>query len=172
MKNNFCFILFLLFTVHCSLFTVIAQTPTVEKVEPPNWWANGTVNPVRVLIRGKNLTGAKITATNKDVSISNPRTSANGNYLFVDVEIKKNARTGSYPIEITTANGMVNAPFGIFSPIARQGNYQGFTPDDVIYFLMPDRFSDGDQSNNNPEKSKGLYDRTKGRFYHGGDLQA
>jgi glycosidase len=36
---------------------------------------------------------------------------------------------------------------------------------------MPDRFADGDRSNNDPQKSKGLYDRKKGRHYHGGDLQ-
>jgi glycosidase len=53
----------------------------------------------------------------------------------------------------------------------RAGRYQGFTPDDVIYFIMPDRFADGDRSNNDPPKSPGLYDRTKGRYYHGGDFQ-
>ncbi|MGI8788211.1 MAG: alpha-amylase family glycosyl hydrolase [Pyrinomonadaceae bacterium] len=156
------------------LFLVVfahAQSPTVEKVEPPNWWAGATVNPVRVLIRGKNLTGAKVEAASGEIKVSNPKTSANGDYLFVDVEIKKSAQVGNYPIKITTAKGMTNAPFGIFSPVARTGNFQGFTPDDVIYFLLPDRFSDGDESNNDPQKSKGLYDRAKGRFYHGGDLQ-
>lgn len=171
MKNNFRFIVFLLLTTYCSLLSAQAQTPTVEKVEPPNWWVNGSINPVRVLIRGKNLTGAKVEAANGDVKVSNPKTSANGDYLFVDVEIKKSTRTGSYPIKITTAKGTTNAPFGVFTPVARQENYQGFTPDDVIYFLMPDRFADGDQTNNDPQKSKGLYDRKQGRFYHGGDLQ-
>ena len=51
------------------------------------------------------------------------------------------------------------------------GNNQGFLPDDVIYLIMPDRFADGDPSNNDPPKSKGLYDRSKPRRYHGGDLQ-
>jgi glycosidase len=41
----------------------------------------------------------------------------------------------------------------------------------VIYFIMPDRFADGDRSNNDPRKSPGLYDRSKGRHYHGGDFQ-
>jgi glycosidase len=36
---------------------------------------------------------------------------------------------------------------------------------------MPDRFADGDRANNDPRKSPGLYDRTKGRYYHGGDFQ-
>ncbi len=39
------------------LFSIatLAQTATVEKVEPPNWWTGMTINPVRVLLRGSNL---------------------------------------------------------------------------------------------------------------------
>src|SRR3712207_7803553 len=36
---------------------------------------------------------------------------------------------------------------------------------------MPGRFADGDRSNNDPAKSPGLHDPTKGRYYHGGDFQ-
>ncbi len=171
MKNKLRLIVFLLLAVFCSLLAVSAQTPTVEKIEPPNWWAESTINPVRVLVRGKNLSGAKVEAVNNEIKVSNSKTSANGNYLFIDVTISENARVGNYPIKITTANGAVSFPFGIFTPVERQGNYQGFNTNDVIYFLMPDRFADGDPTNNNPVKSPGLYDRTKGRLYHGGDLQ-
>jgi len=48
---------------------------------------------------------------------------------------------------------------------------QGFTTDDVMYLIMPDRFSDGDSANNDPPQSRGMYDRSKTRYYHGGDLQ-
>ena len=57
------------------------------------------------------------------------------------------------------------------SRLNRTGRFQGFTTDDVIYLIMPDRFSDGDPSNNDPPQSRGLYDRAKTRYYHGGDLQ-
>ena len=36
---------------------------------------------------------------------------------------------------------------------------------------MPDRFADGDESNDDPAISRGLFDRNKPRSYHGGDLQ-
>lgn len=145
--------------------------PSVEKIDPPNWWTQSTINPVRVLIRGKNLTGAKIESNNPGITASDLKTSANGNYLFADLKIAENVQVGNYTLKITTASGATNAPFGIFAAQPRLGNYQGFLPDDVIYFLMPDRFADGDPSNNDPPKSKGLYDRKKGRHYHGGDLQ-
>jgi glycosidase len=40
-----------------------------------------------------------------------------------------------------------------------------------MYLIMIDRFSDGDQSNNDPPQSPGLYDRKNKYYYHGGDLQ-
>ena len=156
------------------LFAWVAftQTPTVEKIEPPNWWANYSTGAVRVLVRGKNLSGANVvTPSNSGLKAYNFRNSDNGHYLFFDVEIGKAAKVGKYNLQIQTKGGNVNAPFEISPKIDRRNRFQGYTPDDVIYFLMPDRFADGDASNNDPAKSKGLYDRSKGRHYHGGDLQ-
>ena len=170
MKNKLHCIVFLLLTAYCLLLTANAQMPTVEKIEPPNWWANMTINVVRVLVRGTNLNGAKVVGE-KGLTANNIKISANGHYLFADVTIPKTAKVGKYNLKITTANGATNAPFEISEKLPRTGRFQGYTPDDVIYFLMPDRFADGDQSNNDPIKSKGLFDRSKGRHYHGGDLQ-
>ena len=151
--------------------TTFAQAPTVEKIDPPSWWKQSTNNPVRVLIKGKNLTGAKILSSDAGIIASNFKTSANGDYLFADIAIRENVQAGNYTLKITTPGGTANTPFGIFIAQVQYGNYSGFSTDDVIYFLMPDRFSDGDPANNDPVKSKGLFDRGKGRSYHGGDLQ-
>ena len=148
------------------------NVPTVEKIEPPNWWANYSVNPVRVLVRGTNLSGANVLSPlNSGLKTYNYRWSENGHYLFFDVEIAQNAKVGKYNFKVVTKNGSTDAPFEISPRIDRTNRFQGYTPDDVIYFLMPDRFADGDVSNNDPAKSKGLYDRKQGRFYHGGDFQ-
>jgi neopullulanase len=145
--------------------------PSVEKVEPPNWWAGHSINPVRVMLRGKNLIGASVEAVGAGVKTGLVRANEAGTYLFVDVFIDADAKPGARQLRIKSSAGTVDAPFEISAPLAREGRFQGFTPDDVIYFIMPDRFADGDQSNNNPAKSPGLYDRTRGRYYHGGDFQ-
>ena len=154
------------------LLTAAAQTPTVEKIEPPSWWTNSSVKTVRVLVRGVNLANAKVLAPlNSGLKTENIKSSANGHYLFFDVNISESTRVGKYNFKIQTGKGAADAPFEIFAPLPRTGNFQGFLPDDVIYYLMPDRFADGDVTNNDPAKSKGLYDRKMGRSYHGGDLQ-
>jgi glycosidase len=52
-----------------------------------------------------------------------------------------------------------------------RGHYAGFSGDDVIYLIMPDRFADGDLSNDRPTGSTGIYDRSDPHAYHGGDLR-
>jgi hypothetical protein len=173
MKNKLRSLFCLLLAVYCfSLAAFAQQAPTVEKIDPPNWWASMTINPVRVLVRGKNLSGANVVAPpGSGLKAYNFRASDNGNYLFFDVEIAPGARVGKYNFRIETRSGTTLAPFEISPRISRAGRFQGYTPDDVIYFLMPDRFADGDRANNDPPKSKGLYDHSKPRHYHGGDFQ-
>jgi glycosidase len=162
---------FALILVAVAASVCAAQAPSVEKVEPPNWWAGHSVNPVRVLIHGKNLGGARVEAAGQGIRTGLVRVNDAGTYLFVDVYIDRDARPGARKLHIVNGSASADAPFEISAPLQREGRFQGFTQDDVIYFIMPDRFADGDPSNNNPAKSPGLYDRTKPRYYHGGDFQ-
>lgn len=145
--------------------------PEVLKIEPPNWWAGHSLNPVRVLIRGRNLSGAIVATAKSGVRVRNVKTNDAGTYLFADLIIQRNARPGEYPLRITTSAGTVTAPFAITPALPRAGNFQGFNQDDVVYLIMPDRFANGDPANDDPAVSQGLFDRSKGRRYHGGDLQ-
>lgn len=148
------------------------NAPAIEKIEPPSWWTNSTVNPVRVLLTGKNLKNAKITSNNSSaLTVAAANSSENGEYLFFDLNIKPDAKAGKYKIGLTNGGATTDFEFEIFAKSTQTGRNQGYTPDDVIYFLIPDRFADGDTTNNDPAKSKGLYDRKFGRHYHGGDLQ-
>jgi glycosidase len=147
------------------------SAPNVLKVEPPNWWAGHSINPVRVLIRGRNLTGARVEARGDGIKAGPASVNQNGTYLFVDLAIDRRASPGPRSLLVSTLGGSAVAPFEISAPLARAGRFQGFTTDDFIYLIMPDRFSDGDTSNDDPERSRGLLDRSKSRFYHGGDLQ-
>lgn len=161
--------LLLMAALNCA---VAAQTaPAIQKVEPPSWWAGHSINPVRVLIRGRNLGGARVETIGAGVQAGLTRINAAGTYLFVDVAIDPQARPGPRSIRVTTPGGTVDAPFEINVPLSRAGRFKGFSPDDVMYLIMIDRFSDGDQKNNDPLQSRGIYDRNHKFYYHGGDLQ-
>ena len=160
-----------LFPLLCVTAALGAPPPEVTKVEPPNWWTGHSINPVRLLIRGHNLAGGRAVADAPGLRVGLVRVNAAGTYLFVDVSIAADAGPGAHPLRIVTAGGEASAPFDVLRPLPQEGRFQGFSPDDIIYLLMPDRFADGDPSNDEPAVSRGLWDRRKPRYYHGGDFQ-
>ncbi len=146
--------------------------PTVTKIDPPSWWRQSSLNPIRLLVRGANLEGARVQPLGEGLRVvGQPQVNARGTYAFVDLAIAPNASTGRRTLKITTAAGSINASFEILPQLNRPGNFQGFSPDDVMYLIMIDRFADGDSANNDPPQSRGIYDRDNKFYYHGGDLQ-
>ncbi len=158
------------FLVLAAWCAILSGNPVVEKVEPPNWWIGHTINPVRLLIRGRELNGAALTAP-AGMSVSAVHVSASGTYLFADLTIPRNTRPGSYQLVLKNGRGTAGVPFRVDPPLRNSDRRLGFTSADVVYLLMPDRFANGDTSNDDPAISKGEYDRTNPHAYHGGDLQ-
>src|ERR1044072_4513107 len=152
-----------LFCVHLWLsVSVAAQAPEILKIDPPSWWTRSTVNPVRLMIHGRNLQDARVDVEGlRVVKINNT-----GTYIFVDVFIPTNAKPGQRSISITTPRGTARSAFEVLAQLNRAGRFQGCSPNDVMYLIMIDRFADGDPSNNGA-----LYDRKNKFYYHGGDLQ-
>jgi glycosidase len=149
-----------------------AQNPTVTKVDPPSWWARHTINPVRLLVRGTNLSGASVTSSNSEVRVSGVSVNDRGTYLFVDVEISPYLPPGTYPLIVATRTGSTMFPFRVEAPLDARSNFQGITTDDVIYLIMTDRFADGDPANNAPKDSPPeANDRNNPRSFHGGDFR-
>lgn len=163
-------ILAVLFVAAITGAAQTAAPPRVLKVDPPSWWIGHSINPVRVLIRGQNLAGARVTAA-AGLLINGTKINAAGTCIFIDVQIGPQARAGRQSLKITNANGSTDAQFEVLKALPRAGRFQSFSPDDVLYLIMLDRFSDGDQSNNDPSQSRGIYDRGNPFYYHGGDLQ-
>jgi glycosidase len=85
--------------------------------------------------------------------------------------VPKTLAAGKYPIALRTSAGVSTFDFTINAPLPTAGRFKGFDANDVIYLIMPDRFADGDTSNDDPAVSRGLHDRAKARRYHGGDLE-
>ena len=156
---------FLAFIFTIFSVSVVGQSaPTVTKVDPPSWWANHTINPVRLLIRGRNLSGARIKSPSTNLRLSNVRINANSTYIFADLNISSATKPGKYSLSLETNRGRVEVPFTIEEPLA-VGLKDGISADDVIYLIMIDRFADGDRSNNASD------DFQNARSYHGGDLR-
>ena len=147
-----------------------ANAPTIQKVEPPNWWANLTPNLI-VLLSGKNLQAAHATCNLPGLTITRTQSSINGDSLFLWLNFSSQLKTATAVCRVTTANGQASFDFPIAPRKPITGRNQGLSPDDVIYLIMPDRFSNGDPTNDEPPEFPNSHDRSQPRAYHGGDLR-
>jgi neopullulanase len=151
--------------------TVCFAQPRVTKVEPPNWWTD-YASPVMVLLYGDGLADANITANYPGVTVQKVEAQPDGRHAFVWLEIASSTQPGTVKLSIHSSAGDTSANLLLSARQPQQGRFQGITRDDVIYLIMPDRFADGDPSNNMPPgAAKGTYDRNAPKTYHGGDLK-
>ncbi len=152
-------------TIQLSVLAFSQNVPVVQKVDPPNWWA-GLTPEVLLLVQGENLTGASVSVNERDAMIGRTQASADGHYCFIWLSLKPKAHPGTLHINIKNPSGSKTVDFSLLLREDTKGHYQGVSRDDVIYLIMPDRFSDGDPSNDQP-----FYDRNAPKGYHGGDLR-
>jgi len=143
--------------------------PIVTKVEPPNWWV-GFTPEVMLLLSGHDLEATHVTCNISTLHVSRTQSTAGGNYLFVWMKIEDGTRSGTAVCRITAPKGSTSFELPLAARTPTLGKFQGLSQEDVIYLIMPDRFANGDPSNDSPAEAPGSHDRSKPRAYHGGDL--
>jgi neopullulanase len=146
------------------------DAPSITKVEPPNWWVNLTPD-VMLLLTGKNLQVTHASCNLPDVIVSRTQSAADGRYLFVWLRLNPNLKSGTVVCRVTTPKGQTSFELPLASRKQILARNQGLSLDDVLYLIMPDRFADGDPTNDEPAEFPGSHDRAKPRAWHGGDLR-
>jgi len=143
--------------------------PAVTKVEPPSWWV-GLTPDLMLLLSGHDLEATHVSCNLATVRVSRTQSTAGGNYLFVWLKIGAETQSGTAVCRITAPKGTTSFELPLAARTATLGKFQGLSEDDVMYLIMPDRFANGDPTNDEPADAPGSHDRSKPRAYHGGDL--
>jgi len=139
-----------------------AQQPTIDKIDPPNWWT-GLPDPM-LLVHGENLQQARFTIDSKGAKLIRTQTSDNGHWAFLWLDIHS-AVAQTLRVNVNNSQGRASQPFVLAQRSHDPNTHRGFSSADVIYLIMTDRFADG-----NPTKNQPGYDRASPRGWHGGDL--
>jgi len=147
-----------------------ANAPVVTKVEPPSWWANLTPD-LMLLLSGHDLEATRVVCNLPSILVERTQATAAGRYLFVWLRIGADAKSGTAVCRITTPTGTTSFELPVAARAMKLGKFQGLSPKDVIYLVMPDRFANGDPRNDEPAEARGTHDRANPRAYHGGDLR-
>jgi glycosidase len=149
------------------------------KVYPTHWWTGMKDRKLQLMVRKPSgLTTSKMAvfSSSPDMRVINYYKPANNHYLFINVEIAANAQPGIKHININNAaaNKSYKIPYELKTRSKENGKtrIKGITSEDLIYLIMPDRFSNGDPSN---DRVAGMKDQSLNRAEifdrHGGDLK-
>ncbi len=158
------------FTIHHSLHAQYAA------IYPSNWWVGMKWNKVQLLIKGDHdgFSEEKVRINYPGVKVEKVNKLDNGKYISVDLSIAPTAKPGEVTIEFV-ADGKVHAarwPLKARRTGKGTAYAQGVDQSDLVYLIMPDRFSNGDASN---DRVEGMRDQSLNRdsVYdrHGGDFK-
>jgi glycosidase len=106
-----------------------------------------------------------------DVVVGRTEATQGGEYLFVWLRFGAQLRSGTVVCRATTPTGEASFELPITTRQPTAQRFHGLNSDDVIYLIMPDRFANGDPTNDEPAEFPGSHDRAKPRAWHGGDLK-
>lgn len=145
----------------------------IDRVEPINWWV-GMKNPhVQLLVHGTDIAKSNVSLAYDGVTLEAVHKVENPNYLFLDLYISPDAEVGT--INIVFEDGSDIPGIYEYQLLERNVNAvkaQGVNADDFIYLIMPDRFANGDLSNDVvPGMRQTSLERDSMYYRHGGDIQ-
>ena len=166
-----------LFLLFMALFSLLAwpaksaQTQTIRKVAPTFWWV-GMENPeLQILLYGDRIAQAEVSLTSPDVMLKDVVRQANPNYLLLYVDLSE-AAPQTFDIVLKQGKKTTTVPYELKQRTRRGEDVKGFTAQDVLYLIMPDRFANGNPDNDVVEGMlEDKVDRTEQYARHGGDLK-
>ena len=152
---------------------VSISNTSLERVEPISWWIGLKNTSLQLLVKEKNIGNSIPSISYAGVSIEKAHKAKSENYLFIDLSIDTATKAGKFDVVFTFDDGTKKThTYELKSREKPADDYVGFDSSDAIYLITPDRFSNGDESNDiNQKLEETTIDRTDGYKRHGGDLK-
>ena len=153
----------------CACITPAGAGP-IDRIEPPFWWQGFAEQKFQLLIHGHDVAQFEVMIDHPGVSLDRVERVENPNYLFLYLIVSDKAEPGQITIEFERDDFRFDHPYELHRRNPDPERTAGFTPADVIYMITPDRFANGDRSNDTVESLADAVDRSDDYGRHGGDI--
>jgi glycosidase len=159
-----------IFVVLTLIVALPALGQKLTKIEPASWWRGMELDTVEFMVYGKDI--SELRAVGKELMVIGTTALESPNYLFVEVVIPDDTRIGTHKLLFKDQKGRQKGTLAIEVLEREEGSAKrkGFSSADFIYLITPDRFRNGDPSN---DQVKGMLEGPNREFIggrHGGDL--
>jgi neopullulanase len=163
----------LLLMIFLAVGTISHGQTLFTHVEPPYWWTGMSSTTVQVLFHSHGADLSKYTPSIqypgvvlKEVNrVENPR------YVILTLELSPETKAGSVPIVFRNGKKSITYSYVLKEKSTMAKSLGGFGPADVVYLIMPDRFSNGDPANDSIQGMHEGAHRENPEARHGGDLK-
>lgn len=156
-----------------SLVALNAMAFDVKEIQPPHWWTGMKETSLQLQVMGKDIRGSEVSVSGEGITLDSVvRLDGSPDWQYLYLTIGSDARPGKFVIEWKEGKKKIKRNYQLLER-GKQKGAAGFNAGDVLYMLMPDRFSDGDLSNNNSASLRNQVgaDRTDPNRRHGGDIR-
>jgi neopullulanase len=152
--------------------TASAKEFEIKHLEPLSWWVAMHNPELQLMVNGENISALDPQINYRGVTLVSVEKTDNKNFLFLNLRISENTKAGTFWIEFKQGDKVLTKiKYSLAERSYGSSDRQGFSANDAIYLLMPDRFANGDGSN---DLQKALLESPNRNFSggrHGGDLK-
>lgn len=148
-----------------------AQNISINRIDPPNWWVGMKLNKIQLMVYGSNLDNVSARFSDSKIKVTKVHKIKNASYSFIDIVIPNNLPPKDYQLILTKGKEKSSFTFPILKREDAANRFSGFTQSDVIYLIMPDRFGNGDVTNDSVAGYSDNMQKIHGQGRAGGDLQ-
>ena len=159
------------FLLIISSFLVSSQEMADVRVEPPHWYAKMPTRSLQIMLHAENIGLFRASINHENIHIVKQVVGDSPNYLFVYLDIQPRMEAGQFILRLEHGDLIKNISYELKDRDHPENRNQGFNSSDVIYLLMPDRFANGNSSNDTIEGMLEPANRSDPSGRHGGDIE-
>lgn len=167
-----------LISVVFLLFVMAAGAQDALKVYPTHWWTGFKETNLQLLVKSPGIGGTgvrKASISYPGVVVKSVEPMEGANYLIINLTLLPQAKPGKFKVTVKNADASIASfEYELKARSKENGKtrVQGVTSKDLTYLIMPDRFANGDPSNDAfPDLRDKSVDRSNKFARHGGDLK-
>ena len=148
-----------------------AAPASINRIEPPFWWTGFKETGLQLMVHGKNISLLSPSIDHAGVSIERTEKVKSPNYLFLYLNIEPGTQAGTFDILFSGEGETLTHSYQLLAKNPDPAWAKGFDASDAIYLITPDRFANGDPSNDTVDGMVEALNREHPGGRHGGDIQ-
>ena len=154
------------------LFTFWFAKAQDIRVEPPNWWVGMANSELQLLVKADDIGAFQVKLKKgRNQLIKKVHQADSPNYLFIDLDLSSVKKPEKLVFEFTNETSRFEYEYELRKLEFGSDKIEGFNSGDAIYLITPDRFVNGDESNDSvPGLKEQTVDRSHDYKRHGGDI--